>query len=381
MGFELRATAMAKDRRVRLGILFGGKSGEHEVSLTSAASVISALDPGKYEITAIGITKTGRLATMPEVRAMLPSQLHTRVSFHTALEAASSGVKMISRASHRGKSSLARPEIIFPLLHGPYGEDGTIQGLLEIAGLPYIGCEVLASAVGMDKDVSKRIFLQAGLPVLPFTVIRSRDLPMKLESIRRSVEQKYGYPLFSKPANLGSSVGVRKIHSRAEFGDALKYSAQFDRKIILEKGIEAREIECGILGNDDPKASAVGEVIPSREFYDYEAKYIDPCSRLEIPAQIEAAKAEEIRKFAMRAFCAIGGAGLARVDFFMDRRNSKIYLNEINTMPGFTPISMYAKLWAACGVSFQSLVQELVRLGFERHHERTVRRISAEPGI
>jgi D-alanine-D-alanine ligase len=381
MGFELRAMGMAKSRKISLGILFGGKSGEHEVSLTSAASVISALDPDKYAITAIGITKSGRLAAAQEVRAMLPPHLHTRVSFHTALEAATSGVRMLSSTSPQHKGSMNRPEIIFPLLHGPYGEDGTIQGLLEIAGLPYIGCEVLASALGMDKDVSKRIFLQAGLPVLPFIVLYSKKLPMKLESIRRAAEGQFEYPLFSKPANLGSSVGVRKIHSRSEFGAALKYSAQFDRKVILEKGINARELECAVLGNDDPKASTVGEVIPAREFYDYEAKYIDPCSRLEIPAQIEAAKLEEIRKLAVRAFHAIGGAGLARVDFFMDRRNSKIYLNEINTMPGFTPISMYAKLWAASGISFPNLVQELIRLGFERYEERTRRRISAEPAI
>ncbi len=370
---------MAKDNKIRLGILFGGKSGEHEVSLTSAASVITTLDANKFDITAIAITKAGRLANVSEARAMLPLHLHGRIAFYNALEAGGSGIRMIASNSAKEKLSIARPEIIFPLLHGPYGEDGTIQGMMEIAGLPYVGCEVLASAVGMDKDVSKRLFMQAGLPVLPYRIIVARDLSTRLEVLRRGIEEEFGYPMFSKPANLGSSVGVCKIHNRGEFANAVRYSAQFDRKIIIEKGIDAREIECGVLGNDDPRASVVGEVIPTREFYDYEAKYIDPSSRLEIPAQIDAARAEEIRSMALRAFQAIGASGLSRVDFFMDRKTSSVYLNEINTMPGFTPISMYAKLWAASGISFQELVQELVRLGFERHRERISRRISADP--
>ncbi len=365
---------MARRQKIRLGILFGGRSGEHEVSLTSAASVISALDPSEFEITAIGITKEGRLASKAEVRKMLPVHLQGKIAAYNALETRDSRIRLTS-VSDGKEGGLALPEIIFPLLHGPYGEDGTIQGLLEIAGLPYIGCGVLASAVGMDKDVAKRLFEPAGLPVAPYLVVSSRDLIRRLESVKRTVAREFGYPVFSKPANLGSSVGVRKIHSEKEFDAAVKYSAQFDRKILIEKGVDARELECAVLGNDDPEASAVGEVIPSREFYDYYDKYFSPDSRLEIPARIPERKAAEAQDIALRAFRAIDGSGLARVDLFMDRKTGKIWLNEVNTMPGFTPISMYPKLWAAKGIPFEELVRRLVRLGLERHEERNARKI------
>jgi D-alanine-D-alanine ligase len=274
-----------------------------------------------------------------------------------------------------GRGAVVRPEIVFPLLHGPYGEDGTVQGLLEIAGLPYVGCGVLASAVGMDKDVMKRLFLHAGLPVLPFRVYTSREIAERGAEIRRDLEAAFGYPMFSKPANLGSSVGVRKIHGAGEFAEAASYSAQFDRKVVIEKGIDAREMECAILGNDEAGASVVGEVIPAREFYDYDAKYTDP-SRLEIPARVTEEESERIRQIAVRAFRAIDGSGLARVDFFLERPTGVVWLNEINTMPGFTPISMYAKLWAATGVPFPELIRRLVRLGLERHAERAGYRVS-----
>ena len=367
---------MAKGQKTKLGILFGGRSGEYEVSLTSAASVISALNASEFEITAIGITKEGRLASAAEVRKMLPAHVHGRIAPYSALEARNSRMRL---TSGDGKTSVqALPEIIFPLLHGPYGEDGTMQGLLEIAGLPYIGCGVLASAVGMDKDVSKRLFVQAGLPVAPYLVLKSRDLLKQLDALRRTIGRDFGYPIFSKPANLGSSVGVRKIHCEKEFDEAVRFSAQFDRKIIIEKGIDARELECAVLGNDDPEASVVGEVIPSREFYDYYDKYFSPDSRLEIPARISDKKAAEVQDIALRAFRAIDGSGLARVDFFMDRNTGKIWLNEANTMPGFTPISMYPKLWAAKGVPFEELVRRLIRLGIERFQERNERKISDE---
>ncbi|MBP1624053.1 MAG: D-alanine/D-alanine ligase [Acidobacteria bacterium] len=366
---------MAKGRKTRLGIIFGGKSGEHEVSLTSAASVISALDPEEFEVTAIGITKTGRLASDSEIRSMLPDPLLSRVHASPALEANCSGIKVTSgtpAAADPGKA----PTIFFPLLHGPYGEDGTIQGLLEIAGLPYIGCGVLASAVGMDKDIAKRLFLQEGLPVTPFRTVFARDLTMNLDGLRSSVEQEFGYPIFSKPANLGSSVGICKIHLGSEFAKAVRHSAQFDRKILIEKGIDGREIECAILGNDDPQASVVGEIFPANEFYDYDAKYVSAESRLEIPARIGEQKSAEIRDLAVRAFKAIDGSGLARVDFFLERNTGKVWINEINTMPGFTPISMYTKLWAATGISFEELVRRLVRLGEERFQQRNEYRIS-----
>ena len=370
-----KGTAMEKARRISLGILFGGRSGEHEVSVRSAASVIEALDPSEYDLKVIGITRTGRLATAAETGGMLPPAARERVTLCDMTAGNGHQVQLLPGAAP-GQSTYDQPDIIFPLLHGPYGEDGTIQGLLEIAGLPYIGCGVLASAVGMDKDVMKRLFMQAGLPVLPFRVVRSSEISGCVERLAGELELDFGYPMFSKPANLGSSVGVCKIHSRNEFADALAFSAQFDRKVVVEKGIDARELECAILGNDRPQASIVGEIIPAREYYDYEAKYADPNSRLEIPAPIPVDKAEEIRSIAVRAFELIDGSGLARVDFFMERETGTIWLNEINSMPGFTPISMYAKLWAASGVGFRELIRSLVRLGLERHAERTAFRIS-----
>lgn len=367
------ATGKAEKRpRVRLGILFGGKSGEHEVSLSSAASVIGALDPEEYEITAIGITKTGRPASMTEVRNMLPVALHNRVGLWGG--AGDSDPASLADWFFAGcADSKQHPEIIFPLLHGPYGEDGTIQGFLEIAGMPYVGCGVLASAVGMDKDVMKRLFAQASLPIVPFRVEHSRGLEKRLERLRHEVEAQFGYPVFSKPANLGSSVGVFKIHDAGEFDEAILSSAQFDRKIMIEKGIDARELECAVLGNENPEASMVGEVVPACEFYDYEAKYINPGSRIQVPADIDAETARQVRHLALRAFETIDGSGLARVDFFLDRKSGAVWLNEINTMPGFTSISMYPKLWAACGVPFNQLIHRLVELGFERHEKRAER--------
>jgi D-alanine-D-alanine ligase len=369
---------MENPQRIKLGILFGGRSGEHEVSINSAASVIAALSPDEYEITAIGITKAGRLASTSEIRRMLPAEVQDRIEPYDSLEASETQMRLTACSRSGPGNHTCPPEIVFPLLHGPYGEDGTIQGLMEIAGLPYVGCGVLASAVGMDKDMMKRLFVQAGLPVPPFRVFHVRSLKARLEEIRRGVERDFGYPLFSKPANLGSSVGVRKIHGPGEFAEAALYSAQFDRKIVIEKGIDARELECAILGNDEPKASVVGEVIPAHEFYDYDAKYVNPASRLEIPARIPTARSDEVQSIALAAFHAIDGSGLARVDFFMDRVTGKIWLNEINTMPGFTPISMYAKLWAATGVPFQELVRRLVQLGMERFRERNAIRISPD---
>jgi D-alanine-D-alanine ligase len=369
---------MARKQKIRLGILFGGRSGEHEVSLTSAASVIAALDPAEFEITAIGITKEGRIASKSEVRQMLPAHLSGRVDTNTSLVAPDSRMRLTSALARNSNSSDHRPDIIFPLLHGPYGEDGTIQGLLETAGVPYIGCGVLASAVGMDKEVMKRLFIQEGLPVLPYLAVKAHDLPRSVRSLKKLVRAHLGYPVFSKPANLGSSVGVCKIHSEKQLLKSVTYSAQFDRKVLIEKGIDCRELECAILGNDEPQASLVGEVIPSREFYDYEAKYHDPASRLEIPARITQEESEQVRALASKAFRCIEGSGLARVDFFMERATGKIWINEINTMPGFTPISMYAKLWAADAVPFEEVVRRLVKFGLERFKER--RKLKISPG-
>jgi D-alanine-D-alanine ligase len=306
----------------------------------------------------------------------LPTHLLPRVHLSPSLESADSGVRVISTLPEESIDSHEHPQIFFPLLHGPYGEDGTIQGLLEIAGLPYIGCGVLASSVGMDKDVMKRLFMQANLPTTPFRTVFSKDIENKLESLKKSIAQEFGYPVFSKPANLGSSVGICKIHSENEFEEAVRHSAQFDRKILIEKGMDGRELECAILGNDEPQASVVGEVVSAHEFYDYDAKYLNPASRLEIPARIDDRTSEEIRDLALKSFKAIDGSGLARVDFFLERSTGKVWINEINTMPGFTPISMYAKLWAASGLSFEQLIRHLVRLGEERFQEKNERKIS-----
>ena len=370
---------MARKQKIRLGILFGGRSGEHEVSLTSAASVIAALDPAEFEITAIGITKEGRIATefASPANASSPPVRPRRYRYRR-WSRRDSGMRLTSASARNSNSSHQHPDIIFPLLHGPYGEDGTIQGLLETAGVPYIGCGVLASAVGMDKEIMKRLFIQEGLPVLPYLAVKTRDLPKGVRSLKKLVRAHLGYPVFSKPANLGSSVGVCKIHSEKELLKSVAYSAQFDRKVLVEKGIDCRELECAILGNDDPQASLVGEVIPSREFYDYEAKYHDPASRFEIPARITQEESEQIRLLALKAFRCIEGSGLARVDFFMERATRKIWINEINTMPGFTPISMYAKLWAADAVPFEELVRRLVKFGLERFEER--RKLKISPG-
>lgn len=367
---------MAGNQKTRLGIVFGGKSGEHEVSLTSAASVMSALSPDEYEVIPIGITKTGKLASLDELKAMLPQPLFERLLSNQKMIDGWKVENTLS-LSKKNASSSDFPQIIFPLLHGPYGEDGTFQGFLEIAGLPYIGCGVLASAAAMDKDLAKRLLQQAGLPVTPSITVLSRDIEKDMELIQSSAFEEFGYPMFSKPANLGSSVGVRKIRNSNEFAEALRDSAQYDRKVLIEKGIDAREIECAILGNDEPEASIVGEVLSAGEFYDYEAKYENQQSRLEIPAKIEASKAAEIRAMAIKAFKTIEGSGLARVDFFIERNSEKVFINEINTMPGFTPISMYSKLWAASGVPFDKLVRRLIRLGEERFLEKNSQKISA----
>ncbi len=372
-----KMATMAKRQKIRLCIVFGGRSGEHEVSLTSAASVISALDPEEFEITVIGITREGTLANSSEIRAMLPPPLLKRVRPSRAIEASNSEMQVISKNSKETGNSHKLPQIFFPLLHGPYGEDGTIQGLFEMAGLPYVGCGVLSSAVGMDKDIMKRLFLQAGLPVVPFRTVYERDLGKALGALKKSVSRELGYPMFSKPANLGSSVGIRKIHNEKEFEEALRHSSRFDRKILIEKGIEGRELECAILGNDDAQASVVGEVIPAHEFYDYDAKYMSPDSRLEIPARIDDMKSEQIRDMALQCFRTINGSGMARVDFFLERKTGRIWVNEINTIPGFTPISMYAKLWAASGVPFEELVRRLVYLGEENFRRKNKQQISA----
>lgn len=387
-------------QKLRVGILFGGRSGEHEVSLLSAASVLNAIDKDKYEVVPIGITKEGRWLTAEHAENLLAGKLvleprNLRAGDPELTEAAAvlargeavvvppepvhrfSGLvpfqtdaALLRRASDRA----INVDVIFPVLHGTFGEDGTIQGLLELADIPYVGAGVLGSAAGMDKDIMKSLFLAAGIPIVKHvTVLRSaweKD-PKKVERM----VAKLKYPVFVKPANLGSSVGISKAHNRKELGPAIEEAAKFDRKIVIEQGVggtkaKAREIECSVLGNDEAAASVPGEIVPIKEFYDYNAKYLDEGSQLIIPAKLTKAQTKTVQELAIRAFKAVDCSGLARVDFLMDPKTGKIYLNEINTMPGFTSISMYPKLWAASGLEYADLIDRLIQLAVERHEDK-----------
>jgi D-alanine-D-alanine ligase len=355
-------------KKLRVGIIFGGRSGEHEVSVTSAASIFKHIDRNKYEPIAIRIEKDGRWA--------FPREEPKASNVAQAIEQAKAATRDAATTSDPGLGAL-KLDVVFPVLHGPYGEDGTIQGLLEMAGLAYVGNGVLASAAGMDKSIMKLLFAGRGLPVC-----RSQDFVRpEWDRSRDAILQRLaalGLPLFVKPANLGSSVGISKVKTQAELAPAIELALQFDRKIIVEAAVpKAREIECAVLGNDDPKTSVPGEILPSREFYDYEAKYLDEGSKTVIPADVPPATAAEVQRLAVEAFRAIDGAGLARVDFLMDGDTGTLYLNEINTLPGFTNISMYSKMWEASGVAYGALVDRLIQLGLERHAEKQKLKTSA----
>jgi D-alanine-D-alanine ligase len=355
-------------RKIRVGVLFGGRSGEHEVSLASAESVIKALDRKKYDVDLIGINREGgwrmgdrTIKSLPEIlkkgRTVVPS-------------AGPSEARFIPLNPRPARPRMPEVDILFPLLHGTFGEDGTVQGLFELAGVPYVGAGVLASAVGMDKDLMKRLFRDAGIPVVEWIVVMRRDWELDARRIRTLIERGIGYPAFVKPANLGSSVGISKVHNRSELAPALDLAARYDRKLIVEKALDAREIECSVLGNDRPEASVPGEVIPANEFYDYEAKYVKEGSELKIPAPLTRAQTRRVRELAVGAFRAVDCAGMARVDFLVDRRNGRVFVNEINTIPGFTSISMYPKLWEASGLPYPKLLDRLIDLGFERSREK-----------
>jgi D-alanine-D-alanine ligase len=366
-------------KKLRVGILFGGRSGEHEVSLLSAASILKAIDRKKFEVAPIGISKTGRWLTGDGAQALLAGA-NSNAGLELQAEADQPSVPsdavnaLVPDATTLSSGKL---DVVFPVLHGTFGEDGTIQGLFELADIPYVGSGVLGSAAGMDKDAMKRLFAQARLPIVKhLTVLRTawEASPRKTVS---AIEAALKYPLFVKPANLGSSVGISKVHNRKELAPALNLAARFDRKIVIEQGVggakkKARELEVAVLGNDDPKASVVGEIVPGKEFYDYEAKYLSDGSIPIIPAKITAAESKQIRAMAVEAFRACDLAGLARVDFLMEPDGKRrIYLNEVNTLPGFTSISMYPKLWQATGLSYSDLITRLIELALERHKERS----------
>jgi D-alanine-D-alanine ligase len=364
-------------RKIRVGVIFGGQSGEHEVSLVSARAVMAGLDRHKYDVVPIGITKQGRwIGGQGVMRALMagadPKKLpgggeQTATSDRPAPGAGPGTTEMtLPTVDWRQHAGI---DVVFPVLHGPMGEDGTIQGLMELAGVPYVGCGVLASAVALDKPMMKAAFSAAGLPQVPWLLVRRLDWRKDNTQVIAQVEAQLRYPLFVKPANMGSSVGITRATSRATLAEGLDLAARYDRRMVVEQGINAREIEVSVLGNDAPEASVPGEIVPSNEWYDYEAKYLGGESRILIPAPIGTALAEQVRQMAIRAFKAIDGAGLARVDFLLDRESEALYLNEANTMPGFTPVSMYAKMWETSGLSYRQLLDRLIELAIERHKE------------
>lgn len=376
-------------KKIRVGVLFGGRSSEHEVSLASAKSVMRAMDPEKYEVVPIGITRAGEWIAsgdpMGALRAGVDEAAAPRLTSMLAPNPAGEGGAEILELSSSHANGLVvtaadsrRIDVIFPVLHGPYGEDGTIQGMLETAGIPYVGAGVLGSAVGMDKDVMKRLFISSGLPVAPFLSLTRSQWQSDPGGARLRAEEKLSYPMFAKPANLGSSVGISKVHGPDEFAAAIDLAARYDRKIIIEQGLDAREFECAVLGNEQPEASVVGEVVPGNEFYDYRAKYIDDNSDLIIPARLPEHVSGEVRRLSIAAFKAIDAAGMARVDFFVARDLSQVWLNEINTIPGFTRISMYPKLWEASGLSYPALIDRLIELAIERYDDRQLNKAALD---
>jgi D-alanine-D-alanine ligase len=358
------------DNKLHVAVLFGGRSGEHEVSLMSARSVLSVLDPEKYEVTQIGITHEGTWLTGEDVLVKFENDktdgLLPVIVFPDPSE---KGMYVLEEIS--GLKKWANVEIFFPILHGTFGEDGALQGLFELADVAYIGAGVVGSAVGMDKGVFKDVMIANNIPVVDTMVVLRSDIETNMLAIIEEAEKLSDYPLFTKPANLGSSVGVTKCSNRSDLQEGLMEAASFDRRVLIQEGIRnAREIEVSVLGNQDPIASVPGEVLPSREFYSYESKYIDGTSGLVIPADLAANVAEKICEYAVRAYKAIDCAGMARVDFFLDKDTNKIHLNELNTIPGFTKISMYPKLWEASGLPYHKLVDRLIELAMERKAER-----------
>ena len=356
-------------KRIRVGVIFGGRSGEHEVSIRSADSIIRALDKDRYECVPIAITKSGKWLKSSDATRLLPSAVIEAADTHVAIlgDPTQSGLQLLGEKT----TSAAGLDVVFPVLHGTYGEDGTVQGLLDMAGIPYVGCGVLASATGMDKVIMKHLFSEANLPIVNFMWFLRADIDRDVEGTLDRVIDEIGFPCFVKPANLGSSVGISKAKDRDSLNRAIALAARYDRKIIVEVGVDAREIEVSVLGNDDPRASLPGEIVTqSAEFYDYSAKYVDDHgARLDIPASLPAETITELQDLAVRAFRAIDGSGLARVDFFVLRGTGQVIVNEINTMPGFTSISMYPKLWEASGIGYSELLDRLIELAFERHRE------------
>ena len=353
-------------KRLRVGVLFGGRSGEHEVSLVSAASVIRGMDPDKYEPVPIGITKDGHWLVGEGAVKMLPDVLKSGRRVMLTADPTEAALVPLDRGT-----GAQRLDVIFPVMHGTFGEDGTIQGMLDLAGLPFVGAGVLGSAVGMDKDVAKRLCQGAGIPVVPWVTVHRWWWEKEPAAVTEAIEKAFPYPVFVKPATLGSSVGMTKVYSADELAPALGLACEYSMKILVEKAVAAREIEVSVLGNFEPKASVPGEIVPHREFYDYTAKYLEEGTQLVIPAELKPAQVAKIQELSVQAFRVLELSGMARVDFFVEKKGTKLYLNEVNTIPGFTSISMYPKLWEASGIPFRELIDKLIALAFEMHREKS----------
>ena len=363
---------------ISLGILYGGRSGEHDVSLCSAASIVSGLDKNKYSITAIGIARNGKWYVQDE------PVIVEHESFGKILRLEEKGNWKLNHFPSDGRLTLVdndtgrsvSVDVVFPAVHGTFCEDGTLQGLLELASVPYVGADVVGSSVGMDKDVAKRLLRDSGIPVVPWETITSSSWQHDRETLSQKVINNIGFPLFVKPCCAGSSVGISKVKKKEELNDAIDFGLKFDNKVLVEKGLEVREIESSVLGNDQPEVSCLGEVIPNHEFYSYDAKYIDSNgAQLVIPAKLDANLEKQIQDWAIKVFLALNCSGMARIDFFVEKKTNSVYLNEINTLPGFTSISMYPKLWAESNLPYNKLLDKLIELAFERYAAK--KRISA----
>ena len=359
--------------KTRVAVVFGGRSGEHEVSIVSAKNIIEAIDRDKYEVIPIGITKEGKwLSGEHAIEAFQSGDYSglTEVTLNTT-----SGSNELIHLS-RGTYEKLHVDIFFPALHGPFGEDGTIQGLFEMANVPYTGCGVLSSSVGMDKLITKAIWEQAGLPIIPYIGINKKAWDLNPNEVIRKIENELDYPIFVKPANMGSSVGISKVKNRENLGEAINLASQFDHRILVEKGLEVRELECAVLGNEEPHIAHVGEVLVGGEFYDYNDKYIDGKSSTQVPADIPQSLERKVQDMALKAYKVLDCSGLARVDVFYDKKTHNLYLNEINTMPGFTAISMYPKMWQESGIPYAELIDKIIKLGFEKHAQKNEKKVS-----
>lgn len=367
-------------KKLRVGVVFGGRSGEHEVSVRSAKSVIEALDQDKYEVVPIAITKTGKWLSPADSSNLLPGEIKQLIP-RAIVEGASEDVAIIGDPSHKGLISLdgesfnSQPlDVVFPVLHGTYGEDGTLQGLLEMAGVPYVGCGVLASSCGMDKVTMKALFHEAGLPICKYAWFLRSEWDRDASAVLRRVARRIGFPCFVKPANLGSSVGISRATNKSSLQSAIELAARYDRKVIVEEGLDAREIECAVMGNDEPEASLPGEYVvhdPAASFLDYTEKYSSTGHvDFVVPAPLTKAQTRRIRQMAVDAFKVVDGSGLARADFFLRRDTGELLLNELNTLPGLTDVSGYPKMWEATGVAFPEVIDRLIALALERHREK-----------